>query len=289
MIEEINMKQFISFSCPPKGKGHKKKSHYEGNYIPLALGDIVKYPPKKMFKPSIHKTGFSPSVYRHETPNEIDVNGPVAYSRLKNPWSGLPEYLTYRASLSNMGGYRNLDCVVGLLNTGYIDLDAVEVRSEYPGGVVPHVPTVENIANMLRDKNMWFYVHPSASRSEGKLRVLYRRNLTVFMDDNYDPLTYKWDLMCSDVSTVKAVTDEGVGVPIANSLVDVIEHILTCEMATFKGLMEEAGLDSSGLDFTSLHPHMHSKHLTNNNDVRGCEEWEMASSDKPLVDWGQNV
>ncbi len=283
------MKQFISFSCPPLGKGHKKQVHYEGNYIPLALGGVVKYPNNKVFKPSIHKTGFSPAVYRHETSDEVAVKGPVAFSRLKNPWSTLPHYLTYRHTLSEVGGYRNLDCVVGLLNTGYIDIDAVEEQSEYPEGVKPHIPTVENIANMLRARNIWFYVHPSASRSEGKLRVLYRRNLTVFMDKSYDPLTQVWDLTCSDVTATRAVTDDGVEMPIANSLIDVVEHILTCEMKVFKGFMEEDGIDCSGLDLTSLHPHMHSKHLTNNGDVRGCEEWEMETHNKPLVDWGQNV
>ncbi len=276
--------QEICFSFPKLDRRHKRSNsgHYEGNFIPTNLTSKhqLKQSQTHIFIPSVHTTGFSPSVYRHETMDEVSSRGCLAFRKIEKPWSTEGEYLTHRAELSAHGGYRNMACVGGLLNTGYIDLDAVSTPD-----TKLKIPDTTNIAKMLEDKGLWHYVSQSASREAGKLRVLYSRGITVFMENSYNLSLNEWDLTTSEPSKVMAVDNFGRFVEITDNLHNVITYILTSELGVFRDLMVEAGINSSGLDETSVNAHMHSKHLTNTGSKKGEESWDMEPSTKPLIDW----
>jgi len=226
----------------------KQKQHYETHWKPITLGDV-----------SIHKRGFSPSVYRHPTPEEFKSDAEHSYNPTRHSYVTEQQYIKQRRA--TLYGYRKQKYVVGLTNIGYFDLDDITTTS-----ATLELPTVENVSRAMQAEGMWCYIHPSASRKANKLRVLYRRNLTVFSTNHFNPLTREWSLNPSKIGEIKAITDNNIYVPVNQDIKILVDNILHKELETFKLLLDKHNINSSGLDSTSLHSHMHSKHLTNNGD-----------------------
>lgn len=233
----------------------------------------------RTFTPSVHTRGFTPVVFRQPTDDELSQDARRAYSPNKHHCSEA-EYIKRRQR--NRGGYRKKQYVVGLTNMGYIDIDSPTTTT------LGKLPTQDNVHEAL--KGYWHYIHPSASRAEGKLRVLYRRNLTVFRDGCFNPDGFEWDIGAvphedTQLTQVNAVTDDKTLIDIDpdRTIIEVIEYILTKEMEAFKRLLDVSGINSSGIDTTSAQAHMHSKHLTNTGDDVAEERFSFTG--KELVSW----
>lgn len=266
---QFRMPLALNYSYPPPNTKHKReKTHYLGNYIPTTINTGNNHPlisdgviaSNITFTPSVHKTGFSPTVYRKQTSEEHIRTATKSFNNLKKYYGTLNNYLSYRKKLSAIGGFKNKETVIGLLNVGYIDIDDIKDNSN------PNYPTMENLHEALDAEGLWHYVHPSASRKPNKFRVLYRRNLTLYSDNHYNIDTNTWSFENSQLGNIHAVRDDGEQVEVNQNLVALIIHILAEEHRVFSAILEKHGINSSGVDTSAKDPSMHSKHITNNND-----------------------
>ncbi len=267
-------------NCAPlvlnMARTNKQSSHYERSWSPTQFLDPLQpINVDNSAEPTVHTRGFAPSVYRHPTRDEYTADAETSYNPVKHSYISREKYIEQRRAC--VDGYRKKCYVIGLTNLGYFDIDEVKQPSD-----TLLIPTVLNVSHALKQAGYWHYVHPSASRAEGKIRIIYRRDLTVYSNNHYNPETYTWNLEPDTLGTIRAVRDNGQSVLVDNDLQLVTINILHAEMTIIKNLLAEYNINSSGLDHTSLDTHMHSKHLTKNGDAKGDEAF---ADGKGLIQW----
>ncbi len=216
--------------------------HYETNFHP-----------KTLTIPELRKHAFTPTVFRQPTDDEYEIIYTEAYNRRNQAQKGnIQNYLKARRAYSK-DGYRMAKFTIGLLDSGYIDIDGTLPNSH---GLTP---TIENVHNAMN--SLFHIVFQSASAKEGKLRLIYKRGFKLYLKDAYNTTTDTWNM--NIVSPSKTIMCTDPKFPIKNfssSLPKAIKQVLQLETAHISEILSNAGINTSGIDTTACQAHMHSKH-----------------------------
>ncbi len=216
--------------------------HYETNFKPQTL--TVE---------QLRHHAFTPTVFRQPTDDEYEIIFTEAYNRRKQSQKGsIEKYIASRLAHSR-NGYRMAKFAIGLLDSGYVDIDGIKPLSH---GLTP---TIQNVHEAM---NSHFHVvFQSASAMEGKLRLIYKRNFMLYLENTYNTSSDTWNLTLSSPS--KKILTTNPDFPLANfssSLPKAIKQILQLETVHISSILANAGINTSGIDTTACQAHMHSKH-----------------------------
>ena len=211
------------------------------------------------FAPSSHsidklrQRAFTPTVFREPTEDEYELIFTQAYNRKEQSKASLPQYIATRKLHSNHG-YRAYQYVIGLLDSGYIDIDGIKAHSE---GITP---TISNVHKAMTDRNLFNVVFQSASAKEGKLRLIYKRSFMLYLDGAYNISSDTWNLTYPKSKRIMCTNSEFPLHLFSKSLPKTIGDILKQETSYISEILASAGINTSGIDLTACKAHMHSKH-----------------------------
>lgn len=211
------------------------------------------------FKPSnptieeLRTSAFTPTVFRAPTTEEYTLMYSKTYNRKAQQDHNLTDYIAFRIKKSH-DGYRQKQFAIGLTDRGYVDIDGVKPDS------IGHLPTLANVAAVMKSHNLYHIVFQSGSAKAGKLRLIYSRHFMLYLESSYsaesgfdltNPNTSK-NIRCTDPEF--PLKDYSRSMPMA------IGQILKAETTYIATLLADAGINTSGIDLTACHAHMHSAH-----------------------------
>ncbi len=223
--------------------------HYESGFKPQTVS-----------LDKLRRGAFSPTVYRNPSEEELtEVYKVAAHKKELTP----EEEATYIKSRMyyHRNGYRAYKFVVGLLDSGYVDIDGVTPDT------VGVTPTIDNVAKAMTDKGLYNIVFQSASAKPGKLRLLYKRDFMLYLPGTYNVTTQEWALIPShDPKTILTTAPEGHSIHSLLSkdikLTKLIQNILYQETMYISSILASANINTSGIDASACAAHMHSAHTT---------------------------
>lgn len=208
---------------------------------------------------------------------------PSAFTIDKLHSHGFTPHIYCSDRTSSKVGHRRKNNVVGMGQVGYIDIDYPaelnnllkdsNANSEAIDKYIAKLPSEEEIRDALTPLGIWFYIHPSASRKPKKFRIIYNRNIILFHPDYYNPTTHHWDLTTKGQTVIMedahiqyqdGSTQRLNGMPLSQVVLTLLEK----EMEVVVTAISKVNTNIvESVDSTSLQLHMHSKHLTNDDDT----------------------
>ncbi len=216
--------------------------HYETGFSPQAHSIS-----------ELRQRAFTPTVFREPTRDEYELIFNKPYNRKEQSKYTLEQYISTRISHSN-NGYRAYTYAIGLLDSGYIDIDGVKPNSE------GEIPTVGNVHKAMTQHNLYNVVFQSASAKPGKLRLVYKRKFMLYLEGAYNTSSNTWNLTYPKSKKVMCTNAEFPLHLFGRSLPKTIGEILKQETVYIGEILAAAGINTSGIDLTACKAHMHSKH-----------------------------
>ncbi len=231
--------------------------HYELGFIP-----------KDTTIDNLRNCAFSPTVYREPTTAELRDIYTLAGNKRAKPRNTTPEYVEHRMNHRKHGGYRAYKFVIGLLDSGYVDIDGIDAKTAHTTNAAREIPTLENVhATMVKHK-LQHYVFQSASAKVGKLRLIYKRNFMLYYTGVYDAGSNQWSLIPPVDKIIHTTNPDAIDVSaFSQSMTGIIRQVIYQETEYLSGLLSAEGINTTGIDATAARAHMHSAHCIKPNTV----------------------
>ncbi len=137
------------------------------------------------------------------------------------------------------GNHRKSEYLIGMSNLGYIDIDA-DFEPIFNDGLI----------DFCRENH--FGLARSGSNKKGKYRIIFKRSITIEIDNNETLI--KWISGGSDGFVLEQFRTG------PESIAGAARYVLETELEYFKELLEGYG-NTLNIDITSANPAMHSKEL----------------------------
>jgi len=235
-------RKMFNVACNDYLRQHNVK-HYESGFKPQT---------KKIDE--LRKCAFSPTVYRKPTKDELyKIFNKIALKKELRDEKEVEKDIR-RRMLRHTGGYRAYKFVIGLLDSGYVDIDDSDPQC------FGALPTISNVHNAMTKEGYYNIVFQSASAKPNKLRLIYKRDFMLYLPGTYSTSTNTWELQAPTSKQVQTTNPEAIDLSIlpANNIVKVIESVSYAETMFIKKILHNYGINTSGIDETACRPHMHS-------------------------------